>query len=69
LRSRFGRPNLERQQRLIGCRQFGISFIEMLIDAGAQVCETDSDFPTGNERVDDLLRRHGMKPRENHDPA
>jgi hypothetical protein len=33
----------------------------MLIDAGATVYESDSDFPTGNEPVDELLRRHGMK--------
>ena len=38
------------------------AIVRMLIDAGAKVQETDSDFPTGNERVDQLLRRHGMKP-------
>jgi len=38
------------------------AIVGMLIDAGAVVYESDSDFPTGNERVDELLRRHGMKP-------
>lgn len=38
------------------------AIVQMLIDAGAKVHETDSDFPTGNERVDELLRRHGMNP-------
>jgi hypothetical protein len=33
----------------------------MLTDAGATVYESDSDFPAGNQPVDDLLRRHGMK--------
>jgi ankyrin repeat protein len=37
------------------------AIIEMLIEAGSVVYETDSDFPTGNDRVDELLRRHGMK--------
>jgi ankyrin repeat protein len=36
--------------------------VKTLIDAGAVVYESDSDFPTGNERVDELLRQHGMKP-------
>ncbi|MEK6288016.1 MAG: ankyrin repeat domain-containing protein [Acidobacteriota bacterium] len=39
-----------------------LAIVQMLVDAGAKVYETDSDFPTGNERVDELLRRHGMKP-------
>ncbi|MDP9362290.1 MAG: ankyrin repeat domain-containing protein [Acidobacteriota bacterium] len=34
-----------------------VLIIEMLIDAGARVDQ--ADYPTGNERVDDLLRRHG----------
>jgi ankyrin repeat protein len=38
------------------------SIVGMLIDAGAVIYDTDSDFPTGDERVDELLRRHGMKP-------
>jgi ankyrin repeat protein len=38
-----------------------LAIVQMLIDAGAKVYENDSDFPTGNEAVDDLLRRHGMK--------
>ena len=38
------------------------AIIQLLIDAGAKVYETDIDFPTGNDRVDELLRRHGMKP-------
>ena len=36
------------------------AIVQMLIDAGAKVYEADSDFPTGNEAVDELLRRHGM---------
>jgi hypothetical protein len=31
--------------------------IRMLIDAGAQVDQ--ADYPTGNESIDELLRRHG----------
>lgn len=38
------------------------AIVRMVIDAGAKVYESDSDFPTGNERVDELLRQHGMKP-------
>jgi ankyrin repeat protein len=38
-----------------------LAIVQMLIDAGATVYESDSDFPTGNEPVDQLLRRHGMK--------
>jgi len=37
-----------------------VAIIELLLDAGAKV-EDDPDFPTGNERVDELLRRHGAK--------
>lgn len=37
------------------------AIVERLIDAGAVVYEGDSDFPTNNKRVDELLRRHGMK--------
>jgi Ankyrin repeats (3 copies) len=33
--------------------------IEMLLGSGAKVEE--ADYPTGNERVDELLRRHGAK--------
>jgi ankyrin repeat protein len=34
--------------------------VEMLIDAGAKVDQ--ADYPTGNESVDEVLRRHGAKP-------
>lgn len=36
-----------------------IEAIEALLKAGARIEE--SDYPTGNERVDELLRRHGAK--------
>ena len=39
-----------------------VAIVQTLIDAGAQVNEFDVDFPTGNEAVDELLLRHGMKP-------
>src|ERR1041384_282013 len=39
-----------------------VAIIQSLIDAGAKLYETDIDFPTGNQAVDDLLRGHGMKP-------
>ncbi len=35
--------------------------VQVLIDAGAKVYESDSDFPTGNDRVDELLLQYGMK--------
>ena len=38
-----------------------LTIVRMLIDAGAIVYESDCDFPTGNEPVDELLRQHGMK--------
>jgi len=38
-----------------------LAIVQMLIDAGATVYESDSDYPTGNEAVDKLLARHGMK--------
>ena len=38
------------------------AIVQLLIDAGVTVYENDSDFPTGNQEVDELLRRHGMKP-------
>ena len=34
-----------------------VAIIEALLDAGAEVAE--ADYPTGNERVDEVLRRHG----------
>jgi hypothetical protein len=34
-----------------------IRIIESLIDAGAQVGE--ADYPTGDKRVDELLKSHG----------
>jgi ankyrin repeat protein len=37
-----------------------VAIIELLLDAGAKV-EDVPDFPTGNEKVDELLRRHGAK--------
>ncbi|HEV2495047.1 MAG TPA: ankyrin repeat domain-containing protein [Terriglobia bacterium] len=37
-----------------------LAIIEALISAGARL--EDAGYPTGNERVDDLLRRHGAKP-------
>ena len=36
------------------------AIVKMLIDAGAKVEE--ADYPTGNERVDEVLRRHGANP-------
>jgi hypothetical protein len=36
-----------------------VSMIETLLDAGANA--EAADYPTGNDRVDDLLRRHGAK--------
>jgi ankyrin repeat protein len=36
-----------------------VPIVETLLDAGAKVEE--ADYPTGNERVDDVLRRHGAK--------
>jgi hypothetical protein len=36
-----------------------IAIIEALLEAGAKV--DAADYPTGNERVDELLRRHGAK--------
>jgi len=39
-----------------------VTIVQTLIDAGARVNEFDVDFPTGNEAVDELLLRHGMKP-------
>lgn len=39
-----------------------VTIVQMLIEAGARVYEGDPGFPTGNEGVDELLRRHGMKP-------
>jgi ankyrin repeat protein len=33
--------------------------VQMLLDAGARIEE--ADYPTGNTRVDELLRRHGAK--------
>jgi ankyrin repeat protein len=36
-----------------------VPIIETLIDAGANA--EAADYPTGNDRVDDLLRRHGAK--------
>jgi len=36
-----------------------IAIIEALLAAGAKIEE--ADCPTGNERVDDVLRRHGAK--------
>lgn len=35
-----------------------VPVIETLLEAGANVHE--ADYPTGNERVDELLRRHGI---------
>ncbi|HEU4387088.1 MAG TPA: ankyrin repeat domain-containing protein [Blastocatellia bacterium] len=37
-----------------------LAIVKLFIDAGAKVHEIDTDFPTGNESVDELLRRHGM---------
>jgi hypothetical protein len=36
-----------------------VPIIETLLDAGAKV--EAADYPTGNDRVDDVLRRHGAK--------
>lgn len=36
-----------------------IAIIEALLDAGANIDE--ADYPTGNERIDEVLRRHGAK--------
>jgi ankyrin repeat protein len=36
-----------------------VPIIEMLLEAGAKVEE--ADYPTGNGRVDELLRRHGAR--------
>jgi hypothetical protein len=36
-----------------------VAIIEALLDAGAKIEE--GDYPTGNERVDEVLRRHGAK--------
>jgi hypothetical protein len=36
-----------------------LAIIEALLDAGAKV--EGADYPTGNERVDEVLRRHGAK--------
>jgi ankyrin repeat protein len=38
-----------------------LAIVKLLIDSGAKVYESDSDFPTGNELVDAVLRAHGMK--------
>jgi hypothetical protein len=37
-----------------------VATIGLLLDAGAKV-EDDPDYPTGNQKVDDLLRSHGAK--------
>lgn len=39
-----------------------VAIVQALIDAGARVHESDVDFPTGDDGVDELLRKHGMKP-------
>lgn len=46
-----------------------ISIIEALLAAGANINE--ADYPTGNQRVDEVLKRHGAKPvvRQTVDPA
>jgi len=36
-----------------------VAIIEALLAAGAKIEE--ADYPTGNERIDELLRRHGAK--------
>ena len=36
-----------------------VAIIEALLAAGAKIDE--ADYPTGNERVDEVLRRHGAK--------
>ena len=36
-----------------------IAIIEALLEAGADIDE--AEYPTGNERVDEVLRRHGCK--------
>ena len=36
-----------------------VAILQTLIDAGAKVEE--ADYPTGNEAVDQLLRRHGAR--------
>lgn len=36
-----------------------VAIIEVLLAAGANIDE--ADYPTGNERVDEVLRRHGAK--------
>jgi hypothetical protein len=36
-----------------------VPIIEALLAAGARIEE--ADYPTGNERVDEVLRRHGAK--------
>jgi ankyrin repeat protein len=38
-----------------------LAIVKLLIDSGAKVYESDSDFPTGNELVDAVLQAHGMK--------
>jgi len=38
-----------------------VAIVELLLDAGAKIEESDPDYPTGNERVDELLRKHGAK--------
>ena len=38
-----------------------IAIIEALLTAGAKVDESESDYPTGNERLDEVLRLHGAK--------
>lgn len=37
-----------------------VPIVETLLGAGAKVQE--AGYPTGNERLDELLRRHGAKP-------
>ena len=37
-----------------------VAIVALLLEAGAKV-EDDPDYPTGNERVDELLRRHAAK--------